>query len=94
MSLPSRNRNRSGTGDSNAMSGQSFQTKWCLRFACLVTGELGRVVYRGNQAVEFGVTGEGGEIVSTELFDDAIDDSYSVEFWIKPSHYHLGSVAL
>jgi hypothetical protein len=26
------------------------------------------------------------------LLDDAIKDNYSIEFWIKPSHYHVGSV--
>jgi hypothetical protein len=26
------------------------------------------------------------------LFEHEIGDSYSIEFWIKPSHYHVGSV--
>jgi hypothetical protein len=42
--------------------------------------------------VEFGTTDEGGEIASIDAIDDAIHDSYSVEFWVKPSHYHLGAV--
>jgi hypothetical protein len=60
--------------------------------ACQVTAPLGRTVYQNNTAVEFGVTKEGGEILSSDLIDDSIRDSYSVEFWVKPSHYHVGSV--
>jgi hypothetical protein len=62
------------------------------RFSCHVNGSLGRAVYPANQAVEFGVTGEGGEIISNDVLDDSIHDSYSVEFWVKPSHYHVGAV--
>lgn len=59
---------------------------------CQVTSPLGRTVYQNNEAIEFGVTQEGGEILSNDLIDDSIRDSYSVEFWVKPSHYHSGSV--
>jgi hypothetical protein len=62
------------------------------KYGCRVEGALGAAAYHGNQVVEFGVTGEGGEIICNELFDGAIRDSYSIEFWIKPSHYHVGSV--
>ena len=61
-------------------------------FACHVSGEPGRISYQGNQAIEFGVSHRGSEIVSDAQVGDAIRDSYSVEFWVKPSHYHLGSV--
>jgi hypothetical protein len=57
-----------------------------------VDGALGVAAYHGNQVVEFGVTDQGGEIISNDLFDEAIKDNYSIEFWIKPSHYHVGSV--
>jgi len=62
------------------------------QFACQVTAALGRTVYQNNEAIEFGVTKEGGEILSTDSIDESIRDSYTVEFWVKPSHYHLGSV--
>jgi hypothetical protein len=62
------------------------------RLACHVEGSLGRSVYQNNQAVEFGVTDQGGEIISSDVIDDSIHDSYSVEFWMKPSHYHVGAV--
>jgi hypothetical protein len=63
------------------------------RYGCLVEGALGRSGHAGNQSVEFGVTDSGGDIVCPEALDDAIDDSYSLEVWVKPSHYHLGAVA-
>jgi hypothetical protein len=61
-------------------------------FACHIEGALGVAAYHGNEAVEFGVTDQGGEIICNELLDDVIKDTYSIEFWIKPSHYHVGSV--
>jgi hypothetical protein len=63
------------------------------RFPCRVEGLLGRTGRPGNEAVEFGVTDQGGDIVSEESLDDAIGDSYTIEVWIKPSHYHVGAVA-
>jgi hypothetical protein len=62
------------------------------RLPCHVEGALGRTNYQNNQTIEFGVTDQGGEIVSTDVIDDSIHDSYSIEFWMKPSHYHLGAV--
>jgi hypothetical protein len=62
------------------------------RLACQINGELGRANFKGNQAVEFGVTNPDGEIVSTGAIDQSIHDNYSIEFWMKPSHYHLGAV--
>lgn len=62
------------------------------RFSGHVVGALGVAGYQGNQAVEFGVTDRGGEIICDETLGDEIKNSYSIEFWIKPSHYHVGSV--
>jgi hypothetical protein len=62
------------------------------RFPCQVKGGLGVAAYQGNQAVEFGVTDQGGEILCDDLLVDEITDGYSIEFWIKPSHYHVGAV--
>jgi hypothetical protein len=62
------------------------------KYECRVEGALGIAAFHNNQVVEFGVTDQGGEIICNELLDDAIRDSYSIEFWIKPSHYHVGSV--
>ncbi len=62
------------------------------RFACHVEGSIGRTGRPGNQGLEFGVTDEGGDILCNEALGDSIGDSYSIEVWIKPSHYHLGAV--
>jgi len=62
------------------------------RFQCRVNGALGRTGRPGNQGLEFGVTDEGGEILCDESFDDLVGDSYSLEVWIKPSHFHVGAV--
>ncbi len=62
------------------------------RFECHVNGSIGRTGHPGNQALEFGVTDQGGDVLCNEVFDDVIRDSYSLELWIKPSHYHVGAV--
>jgi hypothetical protein len=62
------------------------------KLPCHVNGTLGRPNYPNNQAIEFGVSDPNAEIVSTGSLDQSIRDSYSIEFWIKPSHYHVGAV--
>jgi hypothetical protein len=59
---------------------------------CQVEGSVGRTIFHGNQAVDFGVTNEDGDIISTQPIDKSIHESYSIEFWVKPSHYHVGAV--
>ncbi|HEX6964008.1 MAG TPA: hypothetical protein VF175_19225, partial [Lacipirellula sp.] len=46
----------------------------------------------GNRAIELGVTPEPGSLVVTESWDEVLDGDFSLEAWIKPSHYHLGSI--
>jgi hypothetical protein len=60
--------------------------------ACQVSGALGRANFQGNQSLEFGLTDQFSEVLSTGPIDPSIHDSYSVEFWMKPSHYHVGAV--
>ncbi len=60
--------------------------------ACQVTGAMGRSNFHGNQSVEFGLTNQLSQVLSTGPIDSSIRDSYSIEFWIKPSHYHVGAV--
>jgi hypothetical protein len=62
------------------------------RFECHANGSIGRTGFPGNQALEFGVTDQGGDVLCSEVFDDVIRESYSLELWIKPSHYHVGAV--
>jgi hypothetical protein len=60
--------------------------------ACQATGALGRANFHGNQSVEFGMSDQFSQVLSTGPIDSSIHDSYSVEFWMKPSHYHVGAV--
>jgi Concanavalin A-like lectin/glucanases superfamily len=62
------------------------------KLPCQLNGTLGRPNYQNNQAIEFGVTDPNAEIVSAGTLDRSVRDSYSIEFWIKPSHYHVGAV--
>ena len=59
---------------------------------CQVTGATGRANFHGNQSVEFGLTDQFSQVLSTGPINSSICDSYSIEFWIKPSHYHVGAV--
>jgi hypothetical protein len=60
--------------------------------ACQVSGALGRANFHGNQSVEFGLSDQFSQVLSAGPIDPSIHDSYSVEFWMKPSHYHVGAV--
>jgi hypothetical protein len=46
----------------------------------------------GNQCIEFGVAPEPGSLIVDQSWDEVLDGDFSLEAWIKPSHYHLGSV--
>jgi hypothetical protein len=59
---------------------------------CRVNGPLGRANFHGNQSIEFGLSDQFSEVLSTGSLDQLIHDGYSVEFWMKPSHYHVGAV--
>ena len=62
------------------------------RYACQVNGKIGVSGLPGNQALEFGLTNRGGDVLCTETFGDALKESYSLELWMKPSHYHVGAL--
>lgn len=59
---------------------------------CHLEGRLGIIGNQLNQSLEFGVTDPDGRILSSDVLDRVIRDQYSIEFWIKPSHYHVGAV--
>ena len=61
-------------------------------YECQVNGSIGTSGHTGNQIVEFGLTDQGGDILCNDSFADAIVDNYSLELWIKPSHYHVGAL--
>jgi hypothetical protein len=62
------------------------------RFNGRIRGKVHWVGPEGNQAIEFGVTPEPGSMVVDGSWDEVLDGDYTLEAWIKPSHYHLGSI--
>jgi hypothetical protein len=67
------------------------------RFAGVIVGSPDWVQHHENHAIEFG-TGLTNEtlqayVESSEPFQREIDGSYTIEVWVKPSHYHLGTLA-
>jgi len=67
------------------------------KFRGIVFGSPGWAAQGDNRAIEFGV-GLADEVLqarleSSESFGDEISDSYSIEAWVKPSHYHLGTLS-
>jgi hypothetical protein len=63
------------------------------RFHCRAVGDPIRWhQYRGNHYADFGSTTEGGCLMSDDTFDDVLDKTYSVEAWVKPSHFHHGTI--
>jgi len=66
------------------------------RFQGCIHGRPEWALQDGNRAVEFrpGLAGESPltYIESSDTFERLISDSYSVEAWVKPSHYHLGAI--
>jgi hypothetical protein len=59
---------------------------------CQVKGNVGRVGPRGNRSLELGFHVVPGSLVAAGSWDDALAGSFSIEAWIKPNHYHTGSI--
>jgi hypothetical protein len=62
------------------------------RYHGRLKGKVGWVGPRENQAIEFGITPEPGSLVVAESWGELLNGDFSLEAWIKPSHYHLGSI--
>jgi hypothetical protein len=62
------------------------------RYTGRIRGKVRWVGPEGNQAIEFGVTSQPGSMVVDESWDEVLDGGFTLEAWIKPSHYHLGSI--
>ncbi len=45
-----------------------------------------------NRAIEFGLSEISGLVVSRDVWPSEPLDNYSIEFWAKPSHFHLGTM--
>lgn len=62
------------------------------RWSCHVHGIVGFRDYRGNTAAEFGVRDSKGYLYSDDFVTDDLNESYSVEAWVKPSHVHQATL--
>jgi hypothetical protein len=60
---------------------------------CRVMGDGVRWrTYPGNRSVELGASTEVSYLVTDDPVDDSIENDYTLELWIKPSHSHRGAV--
>jgi hypothetical protein len=46
----------------------------------------------GNQALELGVAPNPGSMRVNESWDNVLAKDFSFEFWMRPSHYHVGTI--
>jgi hypothetical protein len=66
------------------------------RFQGILHGNVGWSQQGSNRAIEFGL-GEKDKslrafVDAAEPFGTELSEGYSIEFWVKPSHYHLGTL--
>jgi hypothetical protein len=60
---------------------------------CRVMGDGVRWrTYPGNRSIELGSSTEVSYLVTDDPVDDLIENDYTLELWIKPSHSHRGAV--
>src|SRR5690606_12123425 len=57
-----------------------------------VKGEVKWVGPDGNRAVEFGMSPNAGLLLCEQSWDEALAGDFSIELWMKPSHYHYGAM--
>lgn len=62
------------------------------QFSVEVEGDISWRQSGENRAAEFGLTPEGGMLLCNDLWPEKPLESYAVEFWIKPSHFHNGAL--
>lgn len=60
--------------------------------ALQVIGSVARVRQGNNCVLEFGMTKDSGWLLSQELWPALPLDAYTLECWIKPSHFHNGAI--
>ncbi|QDT69236.1 hypothetical protein MalM25_21700 [Planctomycetes bacterium MalM25] len=61
-------------------------------FVCNATGLVRLVGPKANRSIEFEASDRTTMLRVNQSFDDVIDEEYSLECWMKPSHYHRGTM--
>jgi hypothetical protein len=63
------------------------------RYHCRIVGDAVRWHSgEGNCTAEFGITAGPGYLISDDVLDGSIDESYSLEAWVKPNYFHHGAL--
>ena len=62
------------------------------RFQGELRGDFRSIGPSGNQALEFGVAPNPGSMRVSDSWDDVLANNFSFEFWMRPSHYHVGTI--
>lgn len=63
------------------------------RFHCRIVGDAVRLrADQGSRTAEFGITAGPGYLVSDDVLDEVLGDSYTLEAWVKPTYYHHGAL--
>jgi hypothetical protein len=62
------------------------------RFQGELRGDYRSIGPTGNQALEFGVAPNPGSMRVSDSWDDVLANNFSFEFWMRPSHYHVGTI--
>ncbi|TWT87494.1 hypothetical protein Mal64_30330 [Pseudobythopirellula maris] len=57
-----------------------------------IGGEVSSVTYGENYALEFGMTRRAGYLYADQPWPAAPLKEFSAEVWVKPSHFHNGSI--
>ncbi|TWT72832.1 hypothetical protein Pla123a_41330 [Posidoniimonas polymericola] len=58
----------------------------------MMGGEVSTVSYGTNSVLEFGMTRHAGYLYSEALWPATPLSEFSAEVWVKPSHFHNGSI--
>jgi hypothetical protein len=62
------------------------------KFQGTLRGDYRWVGPEGSRAIEFGVAPNPGAMQVPESWDAVLAKDFSCEFWMRPSHYHLGTI--
>lgn len=69
----------------------AFENEVSSRFPCQTTGVIELAGAAANRSLELNSRNSATLFVE-DSFDDLIDNEYSIECWMKPSHYHRGTM--
>jgi hypothetical protein len=72
--------------------GKFVRNEMGAAFQGALRGDYRWVGPEGSRAIEFGVAPNPGAMQVPESWDAVLAKDFSLEFWMRPSHYHLGTI--